>query len=77
LDGAGALLGHPRRGAKQDLGGDVAAVVAVNLDVGKSAVVIDDDVRELQPGRPNRASLLEGAVAVRPMTGLREDRQLL
>src|SRR5215203_3683879 len=77
LDGAGALLGHPGRGAKQDLGRDVAAIVAVNLDVGESAVVIDNDVRELHAARANRAALLQKAVAVRPMTGLGEDRQLL
>jgi hypothetical protein len=46
------VLGHPGGGALQDRGGDVAAVVAVNLDVGQAAVVIDDDVGELGARRP-------------------------
>jgi hypothetical protein len=76
LDGAGALLGHPGGGALQDGGGDVAAVVAVNLDVGQAAVVIDDDVGELGP---RRAVVLEvhAAVTVRPVPRRLIARQLL
>jgi hypothetical protein len=42
-----SLRGQPSSGSREDRGGDLAAVVGVDLHVGQARAVIDDDVREL------------------------------
>jgi hypothetical protein len=65
LEGAGACS-CIQAAAAQHRGGDVAAVVAVHLDVGQAGVVIDDDMRELDVARADRPADLARAIAVRP-----------
>jgi hypothetical protein len=71
----GALFAHPGCCSFEDRSRDLAAVVAVDLDVGEAAVIVDHDVRELDPSGAMVACLL-AAIAVRPVSGCLEAAQL-
>jgi hypothetical protein len=66
LDWAGSLFDHPCGSALEYRGGDLSPVVAVDLDVGQTGVIVDHDVRELDPRRTKVLGLL-AAIAVRPV----------
>src|SRR4051794_29996446 len=76
LHGPAALLAHPRRGAPQRGRDGVLVLGGVDLAVAQAAVVVDDaDDLDLALARSARAVLL-AAIAVGPLTGPVELRQL-